>query len=48
MTATANAENLQQYKNRFSLIVEQMLDLTSSTSLVIEVKNLSPDFKRNA
>ena len=48
MTTTTNAENLRQYKNRFSLIVEQMLDFISSTSLVREVKNLSTNFKRIA
>ena len=39
-----NAENLRQYKHIFSLILEQIL--ASSTNLVSEVKNLSPNFKR--
>ena len=48
MTMTTNAENLGQYKSRFSLIVEQILAFTSSTNLVSEVKNLSSNFKRIA
>ena len=47
MITTTNAENLQ-YKRRFSLIVEQILAFASSTNLVREVKNLSPNFKRIA
>ena len=46
MTATANAENLLQYKSRISLIIEQMLTFASSTNLVREVENFSPNFKR--
>ena len=46
MTTTTNAENLQQYKSRFSLIVEQILAFAWSTKLVREVNNLSPNFKR--
>ena len=42
MTMTTNAENLQQYKSRFSLIVEQILAFISSTNLAREIKNLSP------
>ena len=41
-------KNLRQYKSRFSLIVEQMRDFASSTSLVWEVKNLIPNFKQIA
>ena len=37
---------LTKYKSRFSLIVEQILGFASSTNLVREVKNLSPNFKR--
>ena len=45
MTATTNDENLQQYKSRFSLIVELILPFDSRPSMVREVKNLSPNFK---
>ena len=38
MTVTTNAENLKQYKNRFSLIVEQELIFASSPDMVIEMK----------
>ena len=48
MTTTTNAENLGQYKSRFSLIVEQILVFASSTNLVRKVKNLSSNFKRIA
>ena len=48
MTTATNAENLRQYKSRFPLIVEQILAFTSSTDLVEEIKNLSPNFKRIA
>ena len=48
MTMSANAENLRQYKSRFSLIVEQTLAFASSARLVREVKNLLPNFKRIA
>ena len=44
MTTTRNAENLQD-KRMFHLIVEQILAFTSSTNLVKEVKNLSPNLK---
>ena len=40
MTTTTNVKILPQYKSRFSLIVEQILPLTLTTSLVREVKNL--------
>ena len=46
MTATPNAEDLRQYKVRFSLIVEQMLAFASGPNMVREVKNLSPNFKQ--
>ena len=46
MTATENAENLRQYKIRFSLIVEQMLAFASSSIVVREVKILSSNFKQ--
>ena len=45
MTATTNAENLRQYKIRFSLIAEKILVFPSHPSMVGEVKNLSPNFK---
>ena len=48
MTATKNAENLQQYKSRFSLIAEQVLALASHPNMLREVKNLSPNFKQIA
>ena len=48
MTATTNAENLRQYKIRFSLIVLQILAFASSPNMVIKVKNLSPNFKQIA
>ena len=48
MTTTTNAENLRQYKSRFSLIVEQILAFASSTNLITEVKSFSPNFKRIA
>ena len=48
MSATTNAENLRQYKIRFSLIVEQTLAFTSSPNMVREKKNLSPNFKQIA
>ena len=48
MTATTNAENLRQYKIRFSLIIEQILFFASHHNMVGEVKNLSPNFKQIA
>ena len=45
---TKSAENLQQYNIRFSLIVEQILALASSTNLVREFKNMSPNSIRIA
>ena len=41
-----NDNKCQQYKSRFSPIVEQILPFASSINLVREVKNLSPNFKR--
>ena len=38
MTATANAENLQQHKIRFSLIAEEILAFVSHPYMVREVK----------
>ena len=46
MTATPNAENLRENKIRFSLILEKILAFTSSSSMVLDVKNLSPNFKQ--
>ena len=48
MTATTNAENLQQYKIRLSLIVKQILAFASHPNIVTELKNLSPNFKQIA
>ena len=45
MTTITNAENVRQYKSRFSLIVEQILAFTLSTNLDKEVKNFSTNFK---
>ena len=44
MTNATNAENLRQYKIRFSLIVEQILSFISILNMFKEVKNLSPNF----
>ena len=44
MTRTTNAENLRQYKSRFSRIVEQILAFAFRE--VREVKELSPNFKK--
>ena len=44
MTTTTVAENLRQYKSRLLLTVEQILTFTSSTNLVGEVKNVSPNW----
>ena len=48
MTTTTNAENLRQYKSRFSLIVEQILAFPSTTYLVRKVKSLPLNFKQIA
>ena len=42
----ANAENLRQYKSRFSLIAELILAFDSIPNMVREVKKLPPNFKR--
>ena len=46
MATTANAKNLRQFKNRFSLNIGQILAFASSTNLVRAVKNLPTYFKR--
>ena len=48
MTATLTGENLGQFKNNFSLILEQILAFASRHNMVREVKDLSPDFKQIA
>ena len=48
MTAAANGENVRQYASRFCLIVKQILGFLSSTNLVREAENLSPNFRRIA
>ena len=48
MTTITNAENLRQHKIRFSLIVEQILAFALGTSMVREVKSLSPKSKQIA
>ena len=48
MIMTTNAENLRQYKSRFSFIVDQIVVFFSSNNLVRKVKNLSSDFERIA
>ena len=45
MAEITNAENLRQYQSRFSLIAEQITALASNTSLVREVKTISPNLK---
>ena len=47
MTMTTNAENLRQYKSRFSLTVDTGFRFELS-NLVRDVKSLSPNFKRIA
>ena len=46
MISTINAENVQQYKIRFSLIAEQILAFASQPNMVKEVQNMSPNFKQ--
>ena len=46
MKATKNAENLRQYKIRFSLIAEQILAFASKHNMARKVKNLLPNFKQ--
>ena len=48
MTTTKKAENLRQYKSKFSLIVEHILTFPLRTNLVRKVKNLSRNLKRIA
>ena len=45
MAATRNAENLREYKIRFSLIVEEILAFASGPNMVRELKRMSPNFK---
>ena len=47
MTTATNAENLRQYKTRFSLNVEQLLTFTSSPNMVREVKKYVSKFQTN-
>ena len=37
-----------EYKSRFYLIVQKILAFASSTNLVRNVRNVSPDFKQTA
>ena len=46
MTATTNAENLQQYSSRFSLIAKQVLAFGSHHNMVRELKKFPPNFKQ--
>ena len=46
MTAATNAENLRQYRFRFSLIVEHVLAFASHLNIVREIKDLPPNFKQ--
>ena len=46
MTAIANTNNLRLYTIRISLILEQILAFASSSNLVREDKNKSPNFKQ--
>ena len=48
MTTTTSAENLRQYKIRFSLITKQVLVFAIHPNMVSEAKNLSPNFKQIA
>ena len=48
MTTATNAANLRQYKIKFSLIAEEILPFASSTNLITEIENLSPNFKQLA
>ena len=43
MTTARNGENLRRYKNKFSLIIVQILTITSSTTLVRNADNMSPN-----
>ena len=46
MTVITNAEDLGQYENRLSLIVEVILVFYQRPNKVRELKNLSPNFKQ--
>ena len=46
MTVTTNAENLQQYNSRFSLIAQHVLAFGSHHNMVRELKKLPPNFKQ--
>ena len=48
MTTTTNAENIRQYKSRFSLNVEEVPAFPWSNYLFRKVKSLPPNFKRIA
>ena len=45
MAATANAENLRQYKIRFFLFPGQILAFASFPNMIRKVKNQYPNFK---
>ena len=45
MTTTTNAENLRQYKSRFSLIIEQILAFPSSLQISNELHNDALDYR---
>ena len=47
MTMTTNSENLQKYKLRFYLIVDQILALASGLNMTREIKKLPPNSKTN-
>ena len=47
MIATTNAENLRQYKSRFSLIVEKILAFASGPNMVREEKRSVFKFQTN-
>ena len=46
MTTIEIVENMRQYENNFSLIVEQIITLDSNPSRLRGVKNLPPNFKQ--
>ena len=48
MTEATNAKESIQNNIRFSFIAEQILPFASSSNMVREVKNLSPNFKQIA
>ena len=47
-TATTTAENLWHFRNRFSLILEQILAFASSPDMGRQIKYLPPNFKQVA